>query len=199
MRFISNAVTIVGVVLVLIATTAPAAGDDQTKGDQTVGVSVQTPGVLAIDVDQEVALGITSPGTTTAEVGFHIGIVNSTTEGWDVYVTATDFESYTLVCDDQGGNCTKTPTDPLNAIAATNLYIRGGSAAALSSTNEMATNEGYFGVAGTPFLLLQGTSVASGTLGMDEPQTSMRLDVPANAVDGEYSATLTYTIMASTP
>ena len=199
MRSISKAVTIVGVVLVLIATVAPAAGDDQSGEDQTIGVSVRTPGVLAIDVDQEVALGITSPGTTTAEVGFHVGIVNSTSDDWEVYVTATDFESYTMECDEQGTNCAKTPTDPLNTIAATNLYIRGGVAAALSSTNEMATNEGYFGTAGTPFLLMQGTSEAAGTLGINEPQTSMRLDVPANAADGEYSATLTYTIMASTP
>jgi hypothetical protein len=112
-------------------------------------------------------------------------------------VTATDFESYTLECDEQRANCTKTPTDPVRTIAASNLYMRGGVAAALSSTNEMSTSEGYLGAAGSPLLLLQGTSDALGTLGINEPQTSMRLDIPANVADGEYAATLTYTIMSS--
>lgn len=193
------AVMVLVFLVALTATMAPAVGEDENVEDQTVGVSVRTPGLLAIDVDQEITLGITSPGTTTAEVGFHIGIVNSTSTGWEVHVAATDFESYTLECDEQGANCTKTPTDPVHTIAASNLYIRGGVAAALSSTNDMSTSEGYLGAAGTPLLLLEGTSDALGTLGINEPQTSMRLDIPVDAADGEYAATLTYTIMSSAP
>jgi hypothetical protein len=67
------AVMVLVFLVALTATMAPAVGEDETAQDQTVGVSVSTPGLLGIDVDQEVALGVTPPGTTTAEVGFHIG------------------------------------------------------------------------------------------------------------------------------
>ena len=192
-------VTIACVVLLLLASVAPAVGEDQTEEDQTVGVTVRTPGLLAIEVDQAVALGITPPGATTEEVGFHIGIVNTTSEGWEVHVTATDFESYSLECDEQGANCARIPTDPVHTIAASNLHMRGGGEAALAGTSEMSQSEGHFVAAGTPLPLLTGTGGAAGTLAIDGPQTIMRLDVPADAADGDYTATLTYTIMGATP
>ena len=199
MRARPMAATMVSLLLMVIATAAPAAGGDESKGEQTVGVTVETPGLLALEVDHDVTLGTRSPGATTADVGFHIGIVNTTSEGWELYVSATDFESYTMECDDQGGNCVRVATDPVHTIAAGNLYIRGGMDAALASAQGIATSEGYFGGSGTPFLLLQGTSDAAGTLGITDPQPFMRLDVPADAVDGDYTATLTYTIMATAP
>jgi hypothetical protein len=193
----STAVTVIGVVLVLIATVAPAVGGDGSAEDQTVGVTVRTVGLLAIDVDREVVLGITPPGTTTAEVEFPIAIVNDTSDGWEVFVTATDFESFRWECDEQGENCVRTPTDPLNTIPASNLHIRGGMANEAETASEMTANEGHFESAGSPFLLLTGSRGAGGTLGVDDPTTSMWLDVPDSIPDGEYSATLTYTIMAS--
>jgi len=199
MRSRTLVMTVMALVAVLIATMAPADGEEQATEEQTVGVTVRTPGILGIDVDNEIVLGTTSPGTATTEVGFHIGIVNSTGEGWEVYVAATDFTSYTLDCDDADQNCVRTPTDPLNTIPASNLHIQGGMASGWAGTSEIAVTASPFGDAGIPLLLLKGTSTASGSFGMDEPQASLRLDVPASAPDGEYAATLTYTIMAAAP
>lgn len=195
----STVATVIGVVLVLIATVEPAVGGDGSPEDQTVGVTVRTVGLLAIDVDREVVLGISAPGTPTARVEFHIGIVNTTSEGWEVHVTATDFESFTWECDEQDENCIRTPTDPMNMIPASNLHIRGGMASGLETASLMTASGAQFESAGVPLLLLTGSSGAAGTLGVDDPTTSMWLDVPASIPDGEYSATLTYTIMASTP
>ena len=192
-------VSAIVVALLIGATTAPAVGEDHTAEDQTVGVTVHTPGLLAIEVEPDVALGIISPGATTGKVAFHMGIVNDTSESWEVHVTATDFESFTRVCDGHGGNCVRTPSDPLQTIAATNLYIHGGMDSAWAGTADLMAGDGHFAASGTPMLLLKGTSATAGTLAIDEPQASMWLDVPGTTPDGEYSATLTYTIMATAP
>lgn len=197
MRF--RALAMVCFVLVLIVTITPAVAGDADRDDQVVGVTVRTPGVLAIGVESDVDLGISAPGTTTAEVGFHVGIVNDTDEGWEVHVTATDFEGFTRECDDAGKNCVQKPSDPVHTIAASNLHIRGGAGGGEAVASVMAAGEGSFEAAGIPFRLLTGPGTAVGTLGVDDPQTIMWLNVPSSTPDGEYAATLTYTITASTP
>lgn len=185
--------------MALMVGIAPALGGDQGDDDQTVGVTVRTPGLLAIDVDSEVALGVGAPGSSTAEVAFQIGIVNDTDEGWEVYVAATDFESVTRECDEAGENCTQTPTDPVHRIDVGNLHIRGGVGSDMAAASVMTAGDGHFESAGASFRLLAGSHAAAGTFVVDDPQTAMWLDVPSSTPDGEYSATLTYTIMAIAP
>jgi hypothetical protein len=191
--------TAISLVLLLVVTIAPAFAGDEQRDDQTVGVTVQTPGLLAIDVDAEVALGISEPGTTTGAAAFHVGIVNDTGEGWEVYVTASDFESFVLKCDDAGKNCVQAPTDPVYRIDARNLHIRGGIGDMPDAASALSASEGQFEAAGMPLLLLTGSSAAAGTFGVDEPLASLWLDVPSSTPDGEYAATLTYTIMGIAP
>lgn len=190
MRFRDQATAFVVLMLLLIPA-AVAAG-----ADQIVEVSVLPADTLSIDVEGEFGLDAVVPGGTTPERVFWMGITNTTSGGWEVTVDGTDLQSFTLECDEWGENCQRTLTDPLSTIDASNLYLRGGDQDNWGDETAIVAYEGNLGA---PLLLMEGTAVANGSFGIDNPQPSVQLTVPGDATFGDYYTTLTYTIMAPTP
>lgn len=188
-------------VALLTATLAlPAfAAEDSTQQD--VDVRLMDQGVIGIWVDGQIDLGlaVVDPlvDTNTYPQEFGLGITNTTTSGWEVYVTAPDFESFDWDwenCDDQG-NCPRLPTDPVYTIPASGLYLNGGDED-LGDPSYLTSNSGY--LVNDPLTpLLAGTADAFGEFGINNPPASMYLTVPAGATAASYWTTVTYTIMTT--
>lgn len=189
MRFRNMRIATVAVLLTVLV--LPGAAGATT---QVVEVSVIGADTLAIDVEEEFGLGVLVPGATS-ERGFWMGITNTTSGGWEVYVEATDLTSFWHDCD-EFGNCTRVDTDPLYTIDAGNLYMRGGDQDDWGDSAAITAYEGNLVGAATAFLLMEGTSVAYGSFNVDNPQPSVELTVPGTADVADYYTTLTYTIMA---
>jgi hypothetical protein len=188
MKFRYWRVTVLAVVMVLLAPMAAIAAE------QTVDVSVLPAGTLAIDVENDFGLGVAVLGEMTPEYWFHINITNTTATGFEVSVESTDLTSfYYDNCDDYG--CDRFDTDPLYTMGADNIYMRGGFEE-WDDPNQLTFYEGYLTAADTAFLLLEGTDAVYGSLGINNPQPSIQVDVPSGQVVADYWATLTYTVMA---
>jgi hypothetical protein len=175
--------------LLLIPVAASAA-------DQTVELQVLPEDTLSIDVQDEMALDAVVPGTSTQLQEFWMGITNTTSGGWDVDVTGTDLLAYNMECDEFGENCVRVATGP--TIDASAIFVRGGDQDNWGDAGAITAHEGNLTAAGTPFDLMEGTSVASGSFGLDEQPPAVRVDVPAGVTDyASYYTTLTYTITGS--
>ena len=160
---------------VLMVLAIPAAA---TAADQTVEVTVLPADTLSISVEEEFGLGVIVPGQNT-EV---------------VTVTGTDLSSFYWDCDEWGDNCTRQPTDPSYTINASAFYVRGGDQNNWGDDTAIVAYEGNLVAAGSPFTLMEGTSVASGRFGLDEQRPGVALNIPSGADYADYYGILSYTI-----
>lgn len=184
-----------GVLVVLAIPTAA------TAAEQTVEVTVLPADTLSISVEEEVGLGVIVPGQETGLYEFGMEITNTTGSGWEVTVTGTDLTSFSWDCDEFGENCTRQPTDPLYTIGASAFYVRGGDQNNWEGGDTaIVAYDGYLAAAGSPFTLMEGTSIASGRFGLDEQRPGVALNIPSTVGETEpgefadYYGILTYTI-----
>jgi len=180
------------VVLVLLAPVAAIGAE------QTVDVTVLPADTLAIDVESDFGLGAVVPGQLSDPNGFEMGITNTTSGGWEVTVESTDLTSFYWDNCDENGCHDRIATDPLYTIGADNLLLTGGGMDHWDPA-PLTSYSGYLAAAGTSFLLVEGTSAAYGMFGIDNPHTTIQVDVPPLAEIADYTATLTYTIMTPAP
>ena len=183
------------VVMVLLAPIAAIGAD------QTVEVTVLAAGTLAIDVEHDFNLGIAVPDTTTAENGFHMDIINLTGGAWEVTVAATDLTSFYWDNCDENGCHDRVDTETLYTIDASNIFMTGGAVDHWGDPAAVTGSVGaYMGTAGTSMLLVEGTAVANGSFNIDDPHTTIKVDIPATAETGHnYSPPLTTTTITPPP
>lgn len=167
-----------------------------SAADQTVDLQVLPEDTLSIDVEGELYLDAVVPGQSTQLYEFYMGIVNTTAGGWTVSVTGTDLQAYDMECDEYGENCYRNPTGP--TIDASAIFVRGGDQDNWGDPGAIVPDESNLVDSSTPFDLMVGTSVATGSFGLDEQRPAVRVDVPGSVVDyANYYTTLTYSITAS--
>lgn len=188
MRIQRTRVIALGVLMVLAI---PAAA---TAADQTVEVTVLPADTLSISVEQEFGLGVIVPGQTSGLYEFGMEITNTTSTGWQVTVSGTDLQSFFWDCDEWGENCTRQSTDPSYTIDASAFYVRGGDQNNWGDDTAIAPYEGSLAAAGSPFTLMEGTSVAYGRFSLDEQRPGVALNIPVGAEYADYYGILTYTI-----
>lgn len=187
-------------VMLLIPVAASAA-------DQTVELQVLPEDTLSIDVEGEIYLDAVVPGVSTQAYEFGMAITNTTTTGWAVTVSGTDLQGYNWNCD--GDDCTRDLTG--YTIPASAIYVSPGDQNNWGDDNAITpggdvsgtTGEVNLASAATPYELMVGTSVASGSFGIDEQRPAVRVEVPGTVGDvsgdeySNYYTTLTYTINVS--
>lgn len=189
MRNRSSWIALVVALVILPALTA--AGDiGQADGPQTLDVTVMGANEVSIWVEEEIGFGTIVAGSSyTREFG--MGVTNTWTDGtWQVSVTGSDLVSYEWDCDDQG--CTRVP-DGISTIPASALTVYGGDQDNWSDENAIVPGSGALD---TSPVILTGTAVAYGDIGIDNPQSSVELDLTSLTPDyANYYTELTYTIM----
>jgi hypothetical protein len=196
MKFRRLSVSLVALLLVVPAASAYAA-------DQEVSVRVLPADTLAVSVDNWADFG----GMEVGETGHHdmwLNVINTTSNGWEVTVTGDDLTSFTWEGCDQNGCYNPIPTEPLYTIAKSNLVVSSGDLDWWDqddpSGNAIRPFSGSPGDLGTPFTLVQGTSLAHGEFGLDNPMSSLDLTIPAGTQENQqYRTVLVYTIMAWAP
>lgn len=185
--------TTTAIVLGLLVPAVTVAG-----ADQEVDVTVLPADTLTIEVEGEFGLGIVVPDSTTPEHGIWMNITNTyISQGWEVYVDGEDLQNFHWECDEFGDNCYRA-IDGTYSIPETGFYLRGGDQNDWDDESAITAYEGNLGA--NPLLLMEGTAVARGGFGVDNPQPTIQLTVPSGTEVGyDYTATLTYTIQAPTP
>lgn len=180
-------VVLAAMILLLIPIAASAA-------DQTVEVSVLPEDTLSIDVESEAFFGGVLPGESTELYEFWMGITNTKSSGWQVTVSATDLQAYHWEDDGGGG---QVRVHDAGLIDASAIHVRGGDQDNWGDEGAITAYEDNLTAADTPFQLMDGTSVAYGSFGLDDQRPAVRIDVPGGTTYGDYYSTLTYTISAS--
>lgn len=195
----------IGLLAVMALLLLPVAA---SAAEQEVDLQVLPEDTLSIDVESGIYLDPVVPGTSTGLAEFWMNITNTTAGGWDVDVSATDLLAYEgMECDDYGENCVRNLTPSVANIDASHIFVRGGDQDNWGDPDgpgAITPHEGYLTGAGVSFDLMEGTSVASGSFGLDHQRPGVQVDVPAEvgSVDlneyTNYYTTLTYTITGST-
>jgi hypothetical protein len=196
MKFRRLLVSFVALLLVVPAASAYAA-------DQEVSVRVLPADTLAVSVDNWADFGGMEVGAT----GHHdmwLNVINTTGSGWEVTVTGDDLTSFTWEGCDQNGCYNPTPTVPLYTIAKSNLVVNAGDLDWWDQDdpdgNAIRSFSGSPGDVGAPLTLVQGTSLAHGEFGLDNPMSSLELTIPPGTQENQqYRTVLVYTIMAWAP
>ena len=185
---------VITVITVLVGLLVPAVG--AVGADQEVDLSVIPADTLSIDVEPSVGFPQVVPGGSTMEAAFGMNITNTTANGWQVSVVGTDLHSYYWESCDETGCYNRLPTDPSFTIPASSIYLTGGGVSWMEE-GVVTYYEGPLG--GTePLLLMVATADAYGSFGMDNPNPTVKVNVPGDAAVADYWATLTYTV-ESTP
>jgi hypothetical protein len=152
-------------------------------GDQELKVRVLPADTLAIDVEESIDFGTLEAGQT-GHVEIQIGILNTTSGGWQVTVTGGDL----------------TSGDAAYSIDRSNLRITGGDTDQWGDPNAVEAFSGFPGGAASPLKIVEGSAGAYGQLSLDSPKASLDLTVPA---DTEplllYRTVLVYTITPANP
>jgi hypothetical protein len=183
------------IALMLVPALAAAGEVTEASGPQSLDVSVMGENEVAIWVEGEIGFGTVVAGSIYSRE-FGMGVTNTWTDGtWDVYVDGGDLQSFTWDCDDQG--CTRVLDVTPSVIPITAVTVTGGDQN--DWDDETAITSGSTSPDGvTP--ILTGTAVAYGEFGIDNPQSTVELDLTSLAPDyANYYTELTYTIMHSTP
>lgn len=182
--------------LLLVIPAASAYGAE--PANQEVNVHILPADTLAISVDGWADFGGMVPNETR-HYDFWLNVVNTTAGGWEVTVTGDDLTSYTWENCDENGCYNPIPTDPLYTIPKSALVVTGGDLNWWDqddpSGDAVRPFAGPPGDIALPLTIVQGTSYAHGEFGLDNPQTSLDLTIPADAQPMQmYRTMLIYTI-----
>jgi hypothetical protein len=182
--------------LLLVIPAASAYGAEPKN--QEVNVHILPADTLAIQVQEWADFGGMVPDTTQHQ-DFWLSVVNTTAGGWEVTVTGEDLTSFNWENCNMGGCYNPIPTDPLYTIPKSALVVSGGDLDWWDqddpSLDAIRTFAGPPGDVALPLTILQGTSYAHGEFGLDNPQASLDLTIPADAEPmQQYRTVLVYTI-----
>lgn len=192
-----------GRVLALTCVLVVLAAGAAVAAEQTIEIGVLPGDTLSVEVDGQVGLN-TETGSTSDWAEFGMYITNTTTNGWEVKASSTDFLGFgNQECDENG--CTYTDPTGIN-LSPSALEIEAGDfdgwgdPGAIVPSAATAMNNDY-----TESLLVTGTNAAYGQFQLDDPWSRLRITVPADPGDGsityagQYQGTVTYTIYPIVP
>jgi hypothetical protein len=182
--------------LLLVIPAASAYGAE--PANQEVNVHILPADALAISVDQWAEFGGMVPNETR-HYDFWLNVVNTTAGGWEVTVTGEDLTSFDWGNCDESGCYNPIPSDPLYTIPKSALVVTGGDldwwGEEDPSGNTVRPFSGTPGDIAEPLTIVQATSYAHGEFGLDNPQASLDLTIPADAQPMQmYRTVLVYTI-----
>lgn len=180
---------ILAVLLVIPAATSAMANDSME-----VEMQVLPAGTLTVDVPTETGLAPGIPGQSTSGP-FWMNIVNTGTTAWTVSVDGTDLVAFERgYCDENG--CERNPIVGGPTIPENAIFVSGGGIDDWDPNPFTYNTDQQLG--GAAVTLTTGTAGAYGSFGLNNPEPSVRIDVPIDATTYyEYFTTLTFTITAT--
>jgi hypothetical protein len=194
-------------VLLLIPATAASGEPYNTTGDQEVIAGVMPADTLAIEVEQQNHFwGLVTGGSEVQQ--FHINVLNTTVDGWEVTVTpdmATangDLWRFDWTCDDMGNCWDPVPTDPPATIAKSSVVVEGGDLDWWDGEDPTGDTVRPMGgpLVDGALTVVQATSYAyGGFFNLDNPWSTITINVPGDTEPGQYRQVLTYTITSWNP
>ena len=184
-----------GRVLLMAVTFVLLAAAAATAADQNVQADVVPADELSISVEDQVFLQA-EVGQASGQYAFGMQIVNTQDTAWEVSVTSENLWGYEQVCDENGACTDNNPTG--ETIPASALHVWGGDQDNWEDETAIVASDGVLDTT-TPLVIMEGTTVAAGSFGVDNPRPSIELTVPGSATAGQYQAIVTYTIAPVTP